>query len=324
MAKNNNSILERFIYETEKFSFVTALDVAHKKCEVKFVEIKSNVNYTSKYIDVSKVDGIKDGIAEIHVNIGGIAGIDSPIPDAYTEEFLSCDWVTRGALYDYFDIYNSKILALRYAFLKRQNIETLSSPIENSVIGNIIFSLSGLECNSHSSDTTIPEQFKISVQNLFWRHTRSSAGLKAILESFFKVPIEIRQFEGGFIQAKPGEQMSIGNQGMHNKLGVTSLLGDKVWDATKGITILIGALDFEQYKKFLPKKSSKDQKFSALQKMKEIIRLYVPHGIDVNLHFFLDQCLVKETLLNGDTRLSRDTFIFGLHSSKNAFFTERV
>ncbi len=318
------SILEKFIYEAEKFSFVKALDVAQQRCEMSFVDIKSNVNYTSKYIDVSKVEGIKDGLAEIHVNMNGIIGIESPIPDSYTEEFLSYDRTTRGALCDYFDIYNSKILSLRYAFLKRQNIETLSSPIENSVIGNIIFSLSGFEFNTHSKTDIIPEQFKVSVQNLFWRHTRSSSGLKTVLESFFKVPIEIRQFEGGFIQAPIGERMSIGTKGRYNKLGENSLLGDKVWDATKGITILIGALDFEQYTKFLPKKSSKDRKFSSLQKMKEIIRLYVPHGIDVHLHFFLDQCLVRETLLNGDNRLNKDTFILGLHSSKSAFFIESV
>ncbi len=323
MAKAD-SLLERFIYEAEKFSFVKALDVALKRCEIKFVDIKSNVNYTSKYIDVSKVEGIKDGLAEIHVNMNGIVGIESPIPDSYTEEFLSYERTTRGALYDYFDIYNSKILSLRYAFLKRQNIETLSSPIENSVIGNIIFSLSGLELNMKSKAGMIPEQFKVSVQNLFWRRTRSSAGLKAILESFFKVPIEIRQFEGGFIQAPLGERMSIGKKGRHNKLGKTCLLGDKIWDATKGITVLIGALDFEQYAKFLPKKYSKDQTFSALQKMKEIICLYVPHGVAVKLHFFLDKCLVKETLLNGDNSLNKNTFIFGMHSSKSAFFTESV
>ena len=323
MAKAE-SILEKFTYETEKFSFVKALDVALKRCEMRFVDIKSNVNYASKYIDVAKVEGIKDGLAEIHVNMNGIVGIESPIPDSYTEEFLSYDRTTRDALCDYFDIYNSKILSLRYAFLKRQNIETLSSPIENSVVGNIIFSLSGLAVNTHSKASIIPEQFKVSVQNLFWRHTRSSSGLKAILESFFKVPIEIRQFEGGFIQAPIEEQTSIGKKGLHNKLGKNSLLGDKIWDATKGITILIGALNVEQYTKFLPKKSLKDQKFSSLQKMKEIIRLYVPHGIDVNLHFFLDQCLVKETLLNGDNRLNKDTFIFGLHSPKSAFFKESV
>ena len=118
MAKAE-SILEKFTYETEKFSFVKALDVALKRCEMQFIDIKSNVHYASKYIDVSRVEGIKDGLAEIHVNMNGIVGIESPIPDSYTEEFLSYDRTTRDALCDYFDIYNSKILSLRYAFLKR-------------------------------------------------------------------------------------------------------------------------------------------------------------------------------------------------------------
>ncbi len=320
-------LIGKLIYAPGKFSFVKAVDVAIKSCDVNFVSIKSNINYSSKYTDVSVIEGLKDGIAEIYVNVSGISGIDGILPDCYTEEYITHNSEHKKAVVDFLDIFNERILMLRYRYLKRQNVETLSVPIEKSLIGNIIYSLSGFgfdEDHERVVPNIIPEQFKISVQNLLWRYTRSASGLKAILESFFKVPVEIRQFEGGFVQVNPGEQTSIGKRGNYNKLGQNSFLGDTVWDATQGITILIGALDFKQYAKFLPKQSHLDQKFSPLQKMKEIIRLYVPHGIKVNLRFFLDKCAVKGTALNGTERLNKDSFIFGVHGSKSAFFEEKV
>ena len=172
---------------------------------------------------------------------------------------------------------------MRYSFTKRQGVETLSVPIERSVVGNIIFSLSGFDFNEkldaqqdNSDLNLIPEQFKVSAQNLFWRNTRSSSGLKAMLSSFFKVPVEIQQFTGGFVEVSPEEQTVIARKGSYNKLGKNTFLGSKVWDSTRGININIGPLNFEQYAKFLPKKSQMDQKFFSLQK---ILFIIIPHRI---------------------------------------------
>ena len=339
-SKNFN-LLEKLIYDPGKFSFVKAIDIAQQICDSDFVEIKANISFTSKFTELSVIEGLKNKIAELHVNNMGILGINGTLPDCYTEEYVLYNRASKDAVTDFFDILNERMLTLRYTYFKRQNIETLSQPIEQTVIGNIIFCLSGFDFleifKSHPSKknrdisekktpggAVIPEQFKISAQNLFWRHTRSSSGLQAILSSFFKVPIEIRQFEGKFIKTIPGEQTIIGKNGRYNKLGSESILGEKIWDTTCSITILVGALSFAQYMKFLPKRSAKDREFSALEKMKEIVRLYVPHGINVTLHFFLDECFVKKTALNGINRLNKDAFISGIHSAKNAFFIERI
>jgi hypothetical protein len=67
-----------------------------------------------------------------------------------------------------------------------------------------------------------------------------------------------------------------------------------------------------------------DREASPLQKMKDIVKMYVPHGIDVSLHFYLEHCHVKETLLNGAKRLNKDAFISGIHGMETAHFSERV
>ena len=318
------TLVENLIYNPGRFSFSKAFDVAFATCKPNYVYIKSNINYSSKYVDISNVDGLKDGVAEVHVNISGIAGICGILPDEYTEDFLNCSKKTRQVLSDLFDIFNERIMLQRYAFLKRLNTETLSNPIEKSLIGNIIFSLAGFDFFPKSMSVKLPEQFKISAQNLLWRNTRSSSGLKVILESFFNIPVEIKQFTGGFVQLDCGEQIMIGRNGVFNNLGKNSFLGNKVWDSMKCITLNIGPLKLEEYEKFLPKHSKKDQKFSALQKMKEIIRLYIPSGVDVNIHFFLGKCYVNSTALNGIKRLNKDAFISGRNSIEQACFDERI
>ena len=325
---HDKTLYEKLIYSPEEFSFVKAIDVAVASCDIKFIEIKSKINFTSKYTDVSVVEGLKDGVAEVYTNLNGVAGIEGILPDCYVEEFVTFNRDSKKAVADFFDIFNNRMLSLRYSYMKRQSIESLSTPICQSVIGNIIFSFSGFDFdrNREKLDSKlIPEQFKISTQNLFWKNTRSSSGLETMLSSFFDVPVRVEQFAGGFIEIEMNEQTSIGaRKNKYNELGRNSILGNKIWDMTKGISVVVGPLNYQNYSKFLPKKSTRDQNFAPLQKMKEIVRMYVPHGIDVNLHFYLDNCLVKETTLNGINRLNKDAFIFGIHKIKTAYFCEKV
>lgn len=323
---HNKSLCDKLIFNPEQFSFVKAIDVA--VAITKKVEIKAKVNYSSKFSDISVVEGIKDGIAEIYTNIQGIAGIEGILPDCYVEEYITYNRASKKAVSDFFDIFNDRILSLRYKFMKRHDLSALSVPIEKSVIGNIIFSLSGFgfeKKHEKFSNSLIPEQFKISCQNLFWQNTRSSEGLRVMLSSFFDIPVKIKQFSGGFVEIDKLSQTSIGNKkNKFNELGKNSILGNKIWNESKGIDIIVGPLNFDTYTKFLPKPSSLDQKTSQLQKMKEIIKTYVPFGLDVKIHFYLDKCFVKETFLNAGKRLNKDSFIVGTHNSQTTHFIEAL
>ncbi|MBR1479696.1 MAG: type VI secretion system baseplate subunit TssG [Alphaproteobacteria bacterium] len=318
------SLFKKLVFSPEKFSFVKAVDVAISVCGSEFVKLKSQVNFSAKFSDVSAIDGLLDGIGEIHTNIGGIAGYDGALPDCFTEKFLTFNKNSRTAITDFFDMLNNRMLSLRYSYSKRLDTASLSVPVERAVIGRIIFSLSGLGWNA-AENTCLPEQFRISAQNIFWSSTRSSSGLKTLLSSFFRVPISIEQFCGGFVEVSKDEQTVIGSSVCrYNRVGKSCILGNKVWDAAKGIRIHIGALKYEDYLRFLPKKTMADRDASPLQKMKTMVKMYVPYGIDVSLHFHLERCSVDETLLNGAKRLNKDAFITGIHRTETAHFSERV
>jgi predicted component of type VI protein secretion system len=178
---------------------------------------------------------------------------------------------------------------------------------------------------SREDDDLIPEQFKISAQNLFLMSTRSSEGLRIMLSSFFGVRVRIEQFVGRFVEADRSEQTSLGRVGgRFNQLGFDCCLGNKIWDSADGIDIIIGPLSFEKYISFLPKNNKLDQRASKLQKAKEIVRSYIPCGINATLIFCLDSCFVRETILNSGKRLNKDSFVVGEHRRGLSSFREEV
>jgi type VI secretion system protein ImpH len=335
--KKDKSLLEKLIFSPEQFAFIKAIDVAVASQnirlqnlsynKIKDIELKSSVNFTSKFSDIKKVEGIKDHCVEIFTNLAGIAGIEGSLPDNYVENYIVFNRESKEAVIDFLDIFNGRFLAMKYLFMKMHDVSCLSEPLEDSIIGNVMFSLSGFEHSETSrfKESLIPEQLKISSQNLFWRKTRSSEGLRIILSDFCNLPVTIQQFSGKFVEIDKSSQTTIGKKiKNYNRLAKDAYLGNKVWDQMDGIEIFIGPLSFKDYMKFLPKKSKLDQRVSPLEKIKGIIKEYVPSGTSVTLHFKLDECVVNECYLTGVNRLNKDTFIKGYHKLKHTEFVQRI
>lgn len=331
-------IIEDLIFSAYKFSFVKAIDIVLSSQGIQLdnispshdlivFDLKNQLNFRSTFTDICNVEGVKEGALEIHTNLQGLIGIDGSIPDPYVEEYILYNKTTKQAVLDFYNIFYHRILSLRYLFCKTQVVECLSMPLQKSIIGKITASLSGFENDDINFDKSlIPHQFKMSAQNLFWRHTRSAEFLKIIVASFFDVDVVIEQFVGGFTDAVPNTDLSkIGAKNMSfNELGINTILGEKSWDSTMGITIHIQSLNLKKYLEFLPKASIRDQKFSNLQKLKDIIKLYTPNSISVKLMFHLDSKYVNGTNLNSINRLNKDAFILGPHIDKNTYFIDYV
>ena len=332
-----SSLVEQLIFSPEKFTFSKAIDIALLSQgvslqnlsyeSIKVISLKSSINFSSKYSDIKYVEGIKDGRVEIMTNLPGIAGIGGNLPEVYVEDYILYNRDSKKEVIDFLDMFNSRLLAARYLFLKKYDVSCLSDSLEDSAIGKMLFSLAGFDSSKKSklNKSLIPEQIKVSCQNFFWRYSRSSEGLRTILSGFCKFPIHIKQFSGKFIEVEKQYQTAIGQKlGRYNSLGKESYLGNKVWDQMDGIDIFVGPLDFENYLKYLPRKSKRDQELSPLEKFKNIIREYVPFGISVNIHFKLAKCFINEFRLIGTKALNKDTFIFGKHNLKTTEFVERI
>lgn len=328
----SDCILEQLKFSPEKFSFTKAVDFVVRYlnfdvgdmsgCNIQNINIKSRCNFQSKFSDIYEIEGLFENNVEIITNMQGIVGIEGTLPDCYAEEYILDNRNMKDSIFEFFDIFNHRMLSMRYIFEKKQVVRCLSVRVKNSVIGKIISSLSGFDFQDDSQfleNSLIPDQFKISSQWALWRNTRSSYILKIILSNFFDVKVDIEQFVGGFTEEISRDECSLlGRQ--YNSLGIDFLLGRKVWDDSMGIKINIGPLNFDQYISFLPKRSKFDEKISILEKLKSIIRVYVPYNIRVMVLFYLGEDYVRGVRLNDGKQLNKDTFVMGNHISKYTHF----
>jgi predicted component of type VI protein secretion system len=230
------------------------------------------------------------------------------ISDPYIEDYVLYNKFSKNAVLDFFNVFNHALFFARYLFLKKQVAECLSCPVEHSMIGKIIANLSGFSFDEKTP--ALPQQFKISAQNLFWRYSSSSAKINI---GFFNVDVDIEQFVGNFTEPIALEYTTaIGNKyGKYNVVGKNTILGKKTWNSANGIKIHINNLSLEAYVEFLPKSNKRDVPFSKLQRMKELVKIYVPFGIGVRLVFHLKDENVFQTYLGPYKRLNKDAFIGG-------------
>lgn len=313
LRKESQSLIDSFIKAPYKFSYVKAVSVsiAHAGS----VRIKSQLRFSSKYADVIQATGVKDKEITIYTNLPCVLGIDGTLPDNYTEKYVLYNRQSKGAIIDFFDIFNERIAQLQYKFSIQRDVKNAFYPVEKSLAGKLMQYLSGYASVRNfyrSVKAYLPLQTIISGHSLFWNSNRSAFGLKILLRDFFNLPIKVEEFRGKTLAVPVSNQTRIGTKlGKYNKLGYSAILDHKFYKVDDGITVTVEGLEYEQYLSFLPKTAIKDRPFSNLSKLKELIRMYVPADITVHIRILLKSGSVNGTYLNGNYALNKNAFIMG-------------
>ena len=134
---------------------------------------------------------------------------------------------------------------------------------------------------------------------------RSAVGLESLLRDFFGVPVQIHQFFGQWLCLDREYQTQL-VLGGNTELGVTAIVGERVWDVQSKFRIELGPLTYSQFTKFLPSGS-------AHRPLAHLARLYAGLEFDMDLQLALradevPQCKLGAGSLGG-TQLGWDTWI---------------
>ena len=317
-----DNLIHELTFNSYKFSFVKAMDIALKHCgidltalslhDISNVNIRCNITFRSQFTEVQNVEGLLDHAPEITINLPGIASIGSIFPDAYVEDYILHNKVNGNVIEEFLNVFNYHFYSLRYFYCKKYILQYSSAHVHKTVLGKITDALSGLWQYDELLDSAmILLDIKVAAFGLFWRKKRSAFGLKSLLNSYFRVNVEVEQFIGAFSPSvDKKDRTKIGTyDGKYNKLGQDLLLGEKTWNEAAGVNVHITNLNLSQYLDFLPKISKRDQQFSLLQKMKILIKMYVPQNIRVKIIFYLSKKSNEKTILNRSKRLNQDAFL---------------
>lgn len=226
------------------------------------------------------------------VNFIGCAGIQGPLPLAYTERLFRNLREHDGAAAAFLDIFNHRIVQLSYNIQRWIPGHAPVRP-EESPFGLMIQGMNGLEPSR--SFTATPAQAVLSreqaedqqalvrtiltYKTLFWKKVRSAAALQQALSHFFKARIEIRTMRGAFLKLDAPTRLGP-SKGQCFTLGHDTLLGDRLWQQGHGVDIILHDLPPDLYATFNKHEGQPNE-----QHFKRICRHFLP--MTLSMHFFI-------------------------------------
>ncbi len=227
---------------------------------------------------------------QMAVNFMGLTGSNGVLPYHYTELILQRLKMKDDTLQHFFDLFNHRSISLFYQAASKYRL-----PIEyerkklNPLPGRVhdhhtqvLLSLLGLGTPHLTGRQYTRDESLIYYGGLFTQSIRSTSGLRQILQSHFKIPVQIKEFIGQWQSLIDDVRTRLPGRdnpaGQNNQLGRSVMLGKKGWFAQGKINIILGPLTEEQLHTFAPGTR-------ALKALNEIVRLYA--GMEYDYDFVI-------------------------------------
>jgi type VI secretion system protein ImpH len=227
----------------------------------------------------------------LSVNFMGLTGPGGVLPSVYTQAVIEMvAWHKDPSTAAFFDMFNHRMISLFYrAWEKHRFHLPLERGEEDSRLSRYLRAIVGilpdafhnrlmerpqapgrpaplLEAPSPDSDagSDIPEtQIKprrgfpdralLYYAGLLSLKPRSAAALGSVIGDYFDLPVRIEQFVGTWYRLEDDNQFRSMDDGrFQGQLGVSSVIGDEIWDQQSRARIALGPLTRSRYEEFLP------------------------------------------------------------------------
>ena len=127
---------------------------------------------------------------------------------------------------------------------------------------------------------------------LLAQQVRSAAGLQAILQDYFLLPVRVLQYQGQWLRIEPSQQSRLLDTG-NSQLGLTTVIGERVWDIQSKFRLRMGPLEYRQFLDFLPDLAPIPQR-KALFMLFHMVKIYVGPSLDFDVQLVLKSSEVPE------------------------------
>lgn len=187
--------------------------------------------------------------AELSIYSFGLFGPNGPLPLHLTEHARE-RLAHHGdrTLSAFADVFHHRLILLFYrAWADAQS--TVSLDRKDERFTRYVASLLHMGEPSMRRRDAVLDHAKYHMAGHLTRQTRNPEGLKHILQSFFGLPVRIREFVPQWIRLEPAQRLGLGG---FAGLGRDTVLGVAVRDAQHKFRIEIGPLALEDYQSFLP------------------------------------------------------------------------
>jgi type VI secretion system protein ImpH len=235
--------------------------------------------------------------ASLEVNFLGLNTINGPMPHTSTEALLANARDKDMSAQGFLDLFNHRLVSLFYRAWSRYRLalayEKTGHGYEDEILGRL-YDLVGLGTDGLRQRMSIPDESALFFSGLLSRQARSVEGLRQILQCYFGIPVQIKQFTGRWVRLPQGQRTILqGENSMTECLGVGTVVGDEVWEQEGTMTVRLGPMPLERYREFLPGARGQAE-------IESWLHLYSRRAFHFIVQLVLERNEVPQTGLEGD------------------------
>jgi type VI secretion system protein ImpH len=229
-------------------------------------------------------------LAELIVTFMGVTGPSGVMPYHYTALLLRRMRDKDFSLRDFLDLFHHRAISFFYRAWTKYRLPIVYERTQDESAGAEDRITWGLYCLVGMGTAGLRRRLGVDDEALlffgghFAHFPRSAVVLEAVLGDYFGLPIQVLQMQGQWLQLPPGEVavMPCPAQpaGLNHQIGVSLVVGDRVWDVQSKFRVRIGPLTYAQFQRFLPGGD-------ALKPLCQLTRTYVGPELDFDIQLIL-------------------------------------
>ncbi|MFO0907117.1 MAG: type VI secretion system baseplate subunit TssG [Isosphaeraceae bacterium] len=214
------------------------------------------------------------------VNFMGLTGPQGVLPKLYTTYVRDrARFQGDSATADFLDLFNHRLISLFYRAWEKYRVDLGLDPAEPSALTRVLYHLVGLGCPALRNRQELPDEVILAYAAWFSRQRRTAEGLRVVLSDAFRLPVEIVQFVGRWIEVDPSQQFRL-RPTPGGELGGGFVLGERVYDEQSKFRLRIGPLAQDEFRRLLPDGRS-------FRLLTEMTRFYVGPEFDFDVQLYL-------------------------------------
>jgi type VI secretion system protein ImpH len=201
----------------------------------------------------------------------------------------------------FIDVFHHRMLSLFYRAWTNPRPTVQYDRPESDHFATYVGAMFGIGQPGLRDRDAVPDQAKLHFAGLLAGQTRHAAGLAAILQGYFGMPVQIVEFVGGWLEIPVDSQWRLG-ESADNALGLSLTVGGRVWGRHHKFRIAFGPLTLADYERLLPGGDS-------LKRLVPLVRAYVGHELTWDVNLILKEAEAPRVSLGTYGRLGWTTWL---------------
>ncbi len=224
---------------------------------------------------------------EMFINFMGMVGVSGILPVHYTELVMERIRYRDTAMWAFLDIFTHRSVSMFFRAWEKYRFP-IGYERGDDAFTSYLFDFVGLGTKGIRGRMAIEDESLLPYSGLIAQKPHTTNSLENMLSDYFGTKAKVLQFYGQWLGLS---EESITKLGMENSgLGVSAIIGTRIWDQQSKFRVRLGAMTFKQFQGFLPNGS-------ANKPLQSIIKFMVGLELDFDVQLVLKAKQVPSTIL---------------------------